>query len=100
MPCCFENDLLDRSKRDTLPGRRDYAILLLFCRLGLRAHEVAALELGDVDWVNGKIVVRGKGDRHASLPISAEVGESLAEYVRRERPRTGHQKLFLRVRAP
>ena len=64
--------------RRSAPGRRDYAILLLLSRLGLRAGEVAAIELGDVDWAAGEITVRGKGRRTESLPLPADVGGGAA----------------------
>lgn len=83
-------------------GRRDYAILLLLSRLGLRAGEVAALRLEDADWHHGEIVVRGKADRHERLPLPADVGEALAAYLRNGRPLAppGERALFLRLAAP
>ena len=67
-------------------GRRDYAVLLLLLRLGLRAGEVAALRLDDIDWRAGEIVVHGKGRRIDRLPLPADVGEAIAAYLRRGRP--------------
>jgi integrase/recombinase XerD len=82
-------------------GRRDLAILTLLARLGLRAGEVAALELADVDWRHGEILVRGKGDRHERLPLPADVGEAIVAYLRDGRPRApGCRRVFLRARAP
>lgn len=81
-------------------GRRDYAILLLLVRLGLRAAEVAELDLEDVDWRAGEIVVHGKGERDERLPLPADVGEAVAGYLRRGRPQSPQRALFLRVRAP
>jgi site-specific recombinase XerD len=92
--------LLASCDRTTRTGRRDYAILLLLARLGLRAGEVAAIELSDVDWRAGELIVRGKGDRWERMPIPVEVGEALAAYVQAGRPRGGHGRLFLRVTAP
>lgn len=86
--------------RRTTKGRRDSAILALLVRLGMRAGEVAALELGDVDWRAGEIAVRGKGNRLERLPLPVDVGEALAGYARRGRPRSEHPQLFLRVIAP
>jgi integrase/recombinase XerD len=92
--------LLASCDRRTATGRRDYAILVVLARLGLRAGEVAALALEDIDWRRGEIVVRGKGDRHESLPLPVDVGEALAGYLRRGRPRRQDRHLFLRVHAP
>lgn len=82
-------------------GLRDRAILLLLVRLGLRAGEVARLELGDIDWRAGEILIRGKGDRHERLPLPAEVGRALAAYLREGRPpERACRRVFLRSRAP
>ncbi|MGH2379825.1 MAG: site-specific integrase [Candidatus Limnocylindria bacterium] len=81
-------------------GRRDYAVLTVLSRLGLRAGEVAALELADVDWRAGEIGVRGKGRSEERLPLPADVGEALAGWVRRGRPRCECATVFTRVRAP
>jgi integrase/recombinase XerD len=91
--------LLASCDRRTLVGRRDYAILLLLARLGLRAGEVAGLQLEDVDWRAGELLVRGKGSRQDLLPLPVDVGEALASYLRR-RPRCECRALFLRVTAP
>jgi len=64
--------LLDSCDRTSLTGLRDFAVLTVLARLGLRAAEVAGLELGDVDWRTGEIVVRGKGRRDERLPLSAD----------------------------
>lgn len=83
-------------------GRRDYAILLLLVRLGLRSNEVASLQLDDVDWNLGEVVIRGKGDRQERLPLPVDVGEAVAGYLRRGRANEADsvRSLFLRVRAP
>lgn len=81
-------------------GRRDYAVLLLLARLGLRAGEVSALELEDVDWGHGEILVRGKGKRKERLPLPSDIGSALASYLRLSRPKTHSRRLFLCVRAP
>ena len=91
--------LLDACDRSTPVGRRNYVVLLLLSRLGLRAVEVAALELDDVRWTRGELVVRSKGSQGA-LPLPQDVGEALAEYVRRGRPRSTSRKLFLQALAP
>jgi integrase len=82
-----------------LVGRRDYAILLLLSRLGLRAGEVAAMRLDDVDWRRGELLVHGKGSRQDMLPLPVDVGEAMVSYLRR-RPRCECRALFLRVTAP
>lgn len=87
----------DRSRE---VGRRDYAILVLLVRLGLRAGEVAALTLDDVDWRAGEVVVRGKGSRMERLPLPADVGEAIAGYLRRGRPVSQERAVFLRAHAP
>lgn len=85
---------------DTPTGRRDRAILLLLARLGLRAGEVARLELEDIHWRTGELVVRGKGSSVEALPLTAEIGEALATYIERDRPRCGTRRVFIRLRAP
>jgi integrase/recombinase XerD len=92
--------LLASCDRTTAVGRRDFAILTVLSRLGLRAGEVTALELGDVDWRAGEIVVRGKGNRHERLPLPADVGDALVDYLRHGRPAREDRQLFLRARAP
>ena len=86
-------------KEDTPLGRRNYAMVLLMARLGLRAEEVVAIQLEDVDWRAGELMVRGKGQRHDRLPIPTDVGEALAEYIRRDRA-TMTRSLFVTERAP
>ncbi len=91
--------LLASCDRRTLVGRRDHAVLLLLSRLGLRAGEVAAMRLEDVDWRAGMLLVRGKGSRQDVLPLPVDVGEAIVSYLRR-RPRCECRALFLRVNAP
>lgn len=81
-------------------GARDYAMLLLMARLGLRAAEVIAIRLDDIDWRAGELLVRGKGKLHDRLPISAEVGEALSRYLREERGPTTCRAVFVTHRAP
>jgi len=92
--------LLAGCDRRTGTGRRDFAILVLLSRLGLRAGEVAAIELDDIDWRAGEIMIHGKGGRHDALPVPVDVGEALAGYLQRGRPGTQCRRLFLRVKAP
>jgi integrase/recombinase XerD len=91
--------LLGSCDRRRLIGRRDYAVLLLLSRLGLRAGEVAAIRLDDIDWRAGLLLVRGKGSRQDVLPLPVDVGEAIVSYLRR-RPRCECRALFLRVMAP
>jgi site-specific recombinase XerD len=92
--------LLQSCDRGTPNGRRDYAVLVVLARLGLRAGEVARLTLDDIDWEAGELLVRGKGLRDDRIPLPQDVGKALAEYVRRGRPRGASRRLFLGARAP
>jgi site-specific recombinase XerD len=92
--------LLASCDRDTPTGRRDYAILLLLARLGLRSGEVVTMTLDDLDWESGEIVVRGKGQRLARLPLPADVGTALANYLRHGRPACSTRRVFVRIYAP
>jgi site-specific recombinase XerD len=92
--------LLRSCDRRRALGRRDYAILVLLVRLGLRGGEVVGLELGDVDWRLGEILVRGKGRREDRLPLPSDVGEALAGYIKRGRPHSASRRVFLRHHAP
>src|SRR5207244_4654941 len=94
------NRVLAGCNRKSAIGRRDYAILLLLARLGLRAGEVAALTLEDFDWESGRLTVRGKGNRNAQLPLPADVGKAIAAYLKNGRTRSTNRSLFLRARAP
>lgn len=91
--------ILATCDRNTSVGRRDYAVLLLLARLGLRAGEVAGLELEDVDWRSAEIVVLGKGLVRDRLPLGPELGKALVDYLR-HRPRSTCRRLFLTVMAP
>jgi site-specific recombinase XerD len=86
--------------RRTAVGRRDYAILLLLARLGLRAGEVASLELDDIDWKTSSLSVRGKAGHRSQLPLPQDVGEAIVAYLRHGRPRSLCRRLFLRAKAP
>ncbi len=82
-------------------GRRDYAILTVLVRLGLRCAEVAGLQLEDIAWRHGEIVVHGKGNRHDRLPLPVDVGEVLVDYLRSARPQSALDRcVFIRVKAP
>jgi integrase/recombinase XerD len=92
--------LLASCDRRTPVGRRDFAVLTMLVRLGLRAGEIVALELGDIDWRNGELLVRGKGNRRERLPLPVDVGQAVVDYLRAGRPATNGRRVFLRTRAP
>ena len=92
--------LLTSCDRGTPPGNRDYAILLLLARLGLRGGEVMAMTLDDLDWERGEIVVRGKGQRLERLPLPEDVGVALASYLCDVRPACETRRVFIRMKAP
>jgi site-specific recombinase XerD len=92
--------LLRSCDRRTSVGRRDYAVILMLLRLGLRRSEVASLRLDDVDWRAGELVVHGKGGREDRLPLPADVGEAIAGYLQRGRPTSDSREVFLQARAP
>lgn len=81
-------------------GARDYAMLLLMARLGLRAPEIIAIQLDDIDWRAGELLVRGKGQQHDRLPIPPDVGEAISEYLREDRTSATTRTLFVTHRAP
>ncbi|MDN5934231.1 MAG: site-specific integrase, partial [Pseudonocardia sp.] len=92
--------LLAGCDRDRAVGRRDFAILTLLVRLGLRSGEVAHLLLDDVDWRAGNLLVRGKANRVERLPVPCDVGEAITGYLRQGRPASRCRNLFLRALAP
>jgi len=92
--------LLGSCDRRQALGRRDHAIIILLLRLGLRRSEVAGLTLDDIDWRAGELTVRGKGAREDRLPLPADVGDAIAAYLRRGRPRSDRREVFLRSKAP
>ncbi len=92
--------MLESCDRSTVIGRRDYAILLLLARLGLRAGEVVALTLDDLNWDKGIVTVPGKGQRREPLPLPHEVGEALVGYLQDGRPPCNTRCLFVRISAP
>jgi site-specific recombinase XerD len=92
--------LLACCDRQTPTGKRDYAVLLLLARLGLRGGEVLAMTLEDLDWERGEMVVRGKGQRLERLPLPADVGAALACYLCDVRPACATRRVFIRIIAP
>jgi site-specific recombinase XerD len=92
--------LLASCDRQAATGARDYAVMLLLARLGLRAVEVARLRLDDLDWRAGLIVVDGKAHRHDQLPLPADVGEAIVAHLRHRGRRRGERRVFLTVHAP
>lgn len=93
--------LLGGCDRRMPTGRRDYAVMLLLSRLGLRAGEVARLGLDDIDWRRGEITVTGKGNRSEKLPLPADVGKAITAYLRDGRPSAAEgRSVFVRVHAP
>ena len=104
LPKSLPPDQVERLLRccdhSTASGQRDYAILLLLARLGLRGGEVLAMTLDDLDWERGEILVRGKGQRLERLPLPEDVGTALVHYLCRVRPTCSTRKVFIRLKAP
>jgi site-specific recombinase XerD len=100
LPAGTVQRILRQQDRTTAVGCRNFAILTLLARLGLRAGEVVALNLEDLDWENGVIRVRRKGRRWTQLPLPPDVGEAVATYLRSDRPRYSSRRVFLSHRAP
>jgi len=92
--------VLEQCNRQTPQGRRDYAILLLLARLGLRAGEIVSLTLDDIHWQAGEITIHGKGDRSGRLPLQPDVGEAIADYLSKDRPPCSTRQVFIRMKAP
>jgi site-specific recombinase XerD len=92
--------LLHSCDRRRAVGRRDYAMIMLMLRLGLRAREVADLQLGDIDWRSGNVTVHGKRTRIDELPLPADVGTAIAGYLQHGRPRTAVREVFIRTAPP
>ena len=97
-PAAVEKLLASCDRRRTV-GRRDYAVLLLLARLGLRRGEVAAIRLEDIDWRAGELVIHGKGSREDVLPLPVDLGEAIVSWLRR-RPRCASRALLVRMTAP
>jgi integrase len=81
-------------------GRRDYAILMMLAKLGMRADEVATLTLDDVNWRAAEMLVCAKGRQRARMPIPPDVGAAIVAYLRDGRPKSSCRRLFLRSLAP
>jgi site-specific recombinase XerD len=94
------DNLLKGCDQNTPEGRRDYAVLLLLVRLGLRAGEVARLCLEDINWEAGEVLVCGKSAREDRLPLAPQVGQALARYLKEDRPASPSRRVFLRTKAP
>ena len=92
--------LLESCDQNRATGQRDYAILLLLARLGLRAGEVVALTLDDIDWEAGELTIRGKGSQQDRLPLPHDVGEAMARYLQNTRPQCLTRRVFVRMKAP
>ncbi len=92
--------VLDGCDRATALGRRDYAILVMLAKLGMRAGEVATLTLDDIDWRSGEMLIRAKGRQRARMPIPPDVGAAVIAYLRDGRPKSSCRRLFLRTMAP
>jgi site-specific recombinase XerD len=92
--------VLDGCERTSAIGRRDYAILMMLAKLGLRANEVMTLTLDDIDWRSGEMCVRAKGRQRARMPVPPDVGAAVVAYLRGARPNFSCRRLFLRARAP
>jgi len=104
LPCTLAaadvQKLLANCDVNTSVGRRDLAVLTLLARLGLRGCEITNLNLEDINWDAGELLIRGKGARQDRLPLLHDVGQALADYLKQERPHGTCRKLFLRIRAP
>jgi site-specific recombinase XerD len=94
------NRVLAGCNRQTATGRRDFAVLLLLVHLGLRAGEVAALRLEDIDWTAGTLIVSGKGAKECKLPLPHDVGQAIAAYLCKDRPSAPSKRVFVRISAP
>ena len=92
--------LLASIHRDTATGRRDYAIVMLFARLGLRVIEVQRLSFDDIDWVNGTLQLQTKGNKRRTVPLTEEIGEAIVDYLYRGRPKCASRHVFVRAKAP
>jgi len=92
--------LLESCNRSTGTGKRNYAILLLLSRLGLRAGEIVHMELDDILWETGELIVKGKSSRDEKLPLPHDVGQAIATYLRDIRPHCSSRRLFIRMVAP
>lgn len=92
--------ILNACDRDAPGGRRDYAVMMLLARLGLRACEVVSLTLDDIRWDTGEITIQGKGPRKSRMPLPHEVGRALSNYLQKGRPPCSSRRFFILARAP
>jgi site-specific recombinase XerD len=92
--------VLEACDRRSACGRRDYAILSLLARIGLRAGEVVALDLGDIRWETGQISICGKGSHRKRFPLPSDVGKAIAAYLKNGRPHCDSRRVFVRSFAP
>jgi site-specific recombinase XerD len=92
--------VLDGCDQASAVGRRDFAILMMLSKIGLRADEVATLTLDDIDWRAGDMLVRAKGRQRARMPIALDVGAAIVAYLQEGRPKSSCRQLFLRSLAP
>lgn len=104
LPSFVHPDVIERvlstCDRSSPIGRRNYAILMLLARLGLRANEIRKLCLEDIDWRSGQLTVQGKGRRTALMPLPMDAGGAIADYLRNGRPESDSRQIFLRHLAP
>jgi site-specific recombinase XerD len=100
IPVADVRRMLDSCDRRDPIGIRDFAILMLVARLGLRSAEVARLQLRDIDWRAGQIILRGKASREDGMPLPVDVGEALSFYLTQVRPSTPIRQVFLATKAP
>jgi len=103
LPCYLKPEdvrrLIEAVRTNGTLGRRNYAMVLLMARLGLRSPEVIAIQLDDIDWRSGEILIRGKGKLHDRMPLPADVGEAIVDYIRNERAGTS-RTLFVSDKVP
>jgi site-specific recombinase XerD len=100
IPAADVATLLGSCDRHDPTGVRDFAILMLVARLGVRSVEVARLQLEDIDWRAGQIILRGKASRREAMPLPVDVGQALSAYLRQARPPTRIRNVFLAAKAP
>jgi integrase len=93
--------IIEAIDRANPSGKRDYAIVLLICRLGFRSVDVKRLEFADLDWAGNQVsVVQAKTGRRVDLPLLKDVGWAIIDYVRDGRPQSDCPQVFLRHTAP
>jgi integrase len=93
--------VLDSIDRNTTIGKRNYAVIMLGIVTGIRAGDVASLQLSDIDWQKGEIrIIQNKTGKPLALPLTKDVGESLSDYILNARPESGSKNVFLRAIPP